>query len=122
MTISLKNYKVFPTTYFMKQAKKLAKKYPLIKNDFANLAKQLKKDPTTGQDSLGKDCYKIRMPINGKSSGQSGAARVIIEVKVIDKRVYILSVYDKSDKEAIFDDELKEALKDRLKEYPDFCK
>ena len=62
------------------------------------------------------------MPINGKSSGQSGAARVIIEVKVIDKRVYILSVYDKSDKEAIFDDELKEALKDRLKEYPDFCK
>ena len=41
------------------------------------------------------------MPINRKSSGQLGAARIIIEVKVIDKKVYILSVYYKSDKSDI---------------------
>ena len=121
LTNSSANYKIIPTTIFMSQAKKLAKKYSLIKDDFAALAKQLKKDPTTGNDSLGKDCYKVRMQITGKQSGQSGAARVIIEVKVIEKKVYILSVYDKSDKGTIFDEELKKALKARLKDYPDLC-
>ena len=121
MITSSANYKIIPTTIFMSQAGKLAKKYPLIKGDFEALAKQLKKDPTTGNDSLGKDCYKVRMQITGKSGGQSGGARVIIEVKVVNKKVYVLSVYDKSDKGTIFEDELKKALKKRLKDYPDLC-
>ena len=103
----------------MKQAKRLAKKYPNIKEDFKDLAKQLKKDPTTGQDSLGKDCYKVRMEISDKPGGQSGGARVIIEVKIVSQNVYILSVYDKADKSTIFDAELKLALQERLKQFPD---
>ena len=119
MTPSSKNYKVFPTTIFMEQAKKLAKKYPLIKEDFRQLSKQLKQDPISSNDFMGRDCYKVRMMITGKSRGQSGGARVIIEVKIIDKKVYVLSVYDKADKADIFDKELQKALRKRLEQYPD---
>ena len=38
------------------------------------------------------------MEIDGKQAGKSYGARVIIYVKIIDKIVYLLSVYDKSDK------------------------
>ncbi|RYD95631.1 MAG: hypothetical protein EOP50_07690 [Sphingobacteriales bacterium] len=50
------------------------------------------------------------MIISDKSSGESGAARVIIEVKVIDKEVYVLSVYDKSYIEDLTEKELKKLL------------
>jgi mRNA-degrading endonuclease RelE of RelBE toxin-antitoxin system len=119
LTTSSKNFKIFPTSIFIKQAKRLAKKYPLIKEDFNGLQKQLKHDPITGNDFMGRDCYKIRMMITGKSSGQSGGARVIIEVKIIDRKVYVLSVYDKADKADIFDNELQKALKKRLEQFPD---
>jgi hypothetical protein len=119
LTTSSTNYKVFPTDIFMGQAKKLAKKFPLIKGDFEELQKQLKKDPITGNDSMGQDCYKVRMKITGKPKGQSGGARVIIEVKVVDKKVYVLAVYDKGDQGNIFDAELERCLKKRKKEFPE---
>src|SRR5271154_3355981 len=108
------NYKIIPTDIFISEAKKLAKKYPNIKDDFFELQKILKKDPITGNISLGKDCYKVRMAISDKNSRQSGGARVIIEVKVINKRVYILSVYDKGEKGDLFDKELEKILKKRI--------
>jgi mRNA-degrading endonuclease RelE of RelBE toxin-antitoxin system len=117
LTTSSKNYKVYPTTIFMEQAKKLAKKYPLIKEDFKELQNKLKKDPITGNDFMRKNCLKVRMMITGKSKCQSGGARIIIEVKIINKKVYVLSVYDKADKEDIFDKELKKALKKRLEQF-----
>jgi len=109
-TTSSTNYKVIPTDVFVSEAKKLAKKYPHIKNDFHELQKQLKKDPISGNDSLGQSCYKVRMPISDKNKGQSGGARVIIEVKVIDKIVYVLSVYDKSVRENLLEGELNKLL------------
>ncbi len=119
MTTSSKHYKVLITEVFEKQAQKLAKKFPLIKGDFLELSKQLKKDPITGNDSLGKDCYKIRMKITGKPKGQSGGARVIVEVKIKDKKVYVLNVYDKGDLGNIFEKELDKCLKKRMEQYPD---
>ena len=112
------NYKIIPTDIFIAEAKKLAKKYPNIKNDFFQLQKALRKDPITGNDFLGKDCYKVRMAISDKNSGQSGGARVIIEVKIINRKVYVLSVYDKSEKGNMFDKELERILKKRLLQFP----
>lgn len=115
---SSKNYKIIPTDVFISEAKALAKKYPQIKNDFFELQKNLKRDPITGNTSLGKDCYKVRMAITDKNAGQSGGARVIIEVKIINKKVYVLSVYDKSEKGNLFDKELEKILKKRLAQFP----
>jgi hypothetical protein len=112
--ISSKSFKVFTTDNFIAEAKRLKKKYPSISDDFHDLLKVLKKDPITGNRSLGKDCYKIRMIISDKNTGESGGARVIIQVKIIDKKVYLLSVYDKSEKGNLFDNELEILLKNKL--------
>jgi mRNA-degrading endonuclease RelE of RelBE toxin-antitoxin system len=112
-TTSSTNYKVLTTDGFIKEAKKLKKKYPNIGEDFRKLSKELKHDPITGHAALGQDCYKIRMAISDKNQGQSGGARVIVEVKIIDKVVYILSVYDKSIKEDLLDGELEKMLKNK---------
>lgn len=96
MKSSSNKFKVFVTPNFLKEAQDLKKKYPKIKENFLQLKDSLSRDPITGNDNLGKDCYKVRMSIADKNSGQSSGARLIIEVKIIDKEVYVLSVYDKS--------------------------
>ena len=83
-TTSSANYKVIPTDIFISEAKKLAEKYPNIREDFRELQKQLKKDAITGNYSLGQDCYKVRMAISDKNQGESGGGRVIIEVACHD--------------------------------------
>ena len=47
---------------FDKQAKRLAKKYPTIKNDLAKLFESLEANPNQGT-SLGNNFYKIRLAI-----------------------------------------------------------
>ena len=104
------NFKVFVTTGFKKHAKRIAKKHPSLKSDLAKLIGSLEKNPTQG-DSLGKSCYKVRMAISSKARGKSGGSRVITCVKKIDAIVYLLAIYDKSEKESITDNQLDELLK-----------
>lgn len=94
---------------FKKEAKKLIKKYPSIALEIADLLESLEFDPLQGE-SLGKDCYKIRMAIASKNKGKSGGSRVITCVKVVRKTVFLLSIYDKSEKENIEDSKLKSLL------------
>jgi hypothetical protein len=67
-------------------------------------------NPTLGE-SLGKDCYKIRMTVTSKSKGKSGGARIITCVKIIQEQIFLLAIYDKSEMENIDDSMLKERLK-----------
>jgi hypothetical protein len=50
------------------------------------------------------------MAIASKGKGKSGGSRVITFVKISQTTVYLLSIYDKSEKENISDGELKELL------------
>jgi hypothetical protein len=59
----------------------------------------------------GKDCYKIRLSITSKRRGKSGGARLITCLKIKDKNVFLLTIYDKSEKEDISDKELNQLLK-----------
>ena len=110
-TNSSKKYRIICTENFISEAKKLAKKYPHIKEDFLLLRDDLKIDPVTGNDFLGDDLYKVRMQITDKNKGQSGGARLIINVKIIEKMVYVISVYDKSKIENLLDNALDKLLK-----------
>ena len=56
---------------------------------------------------LGQDCYKIRLAIKSKKKGKSGGARVITLVKIIQETVFLLSIYDKSEKDDISEKELE---------------
>jgi hypothetical protein len=104
------NFNVVVTTGFKKHAKSIGKKHPSLKSDIEALISSLEEEPIQGEP-LGKDCYKVRMAITSKGKGKSGGSRVITCVKVVDQDVYLLSIFDKSDKENISDKELDALLK-----------
>jgi mRNA-degrading endonuclease RelE of RelBE toxin-antitoxin system len=103
------SYKIKTTEVFEKQAKRLAKKHVSLKKELLSLVQQLKEKPEQGT-SIGKSCFKIRIAIASKGKGKSGGGRVITNIAVVDEVVYLLSVYDKSEKENLSDKELKELL------------
>jgi len=104
------SYSIIVTPTFERDAKQLLKKYKSLSNDLAILFETLEKEPTQGAP-LGNNCYKIRLLIKSKSRGKSGGARVITCVKITSNRIYLLSIYDKTEKENITDKELKQLLK-----------
>ncbi len=77
--------------------------------EYVQLIKALKENPEQGT-TLGNNCYKIRLAIKSKGKGKSGGARVITNIVIADTTVYLLTIYDKSDKENLTDKELKELL------------
>jgi len=100
------SFEVKTIPHFEKEFKRLFKKYPSLKSDIFKLISQLEIGPITGIP-LGKDFYKIRLSISSKGRGKSGGGRVITCVKVVQNTVYLATVYDKSEKSGISDDELK---------------
>ncbi|WP_428653492.1 type II toxin-antitoxin system RelE/ParE family toxin [Runella sp.] len=93
-----------------KEIRQLSKKYRSIINDFETLVESLEQDPFQGSP-LGKNCYKVRMSIASKNQGKSGGARVITCVKIVNDVLYLLSVYDKSEKETLDEKELDVLIK-----------
>lgn len=73
------------------------------------MVENLATKPNSGT-SLGKNCFKIRLNISSKKKGKPGGARVITTVVVLEETVYLLSIFDKSEKETISDKELIELL------------
>ena len=57
---------------------------------------------------------KIRLAIASKNKGKSGGARVISIVKIIDETVFLLSIYNKGDKDSISTEEIEDLLQDYL--------
>ena len=101
------NYSIRPLPFFEKQLKRLIKKYPSLKKEYADLIDQLVEAPDLGTP-IGNNCYKIRVAIASKGRGKSGGARVITFLKVVESVVYLLSIYDKSEQNDISDKELEE--------------
>jgi mRNA-degrading endonuclease RelE of RelBE toxin-antitoxin system len=95
---------------FNKQLKKLAKKFPSLKNEFKQFLESLEQNPKQG-NSIGNDCFKIRLAIASKGKGKSGGARIITHLQIINNTVYLLSIYDKSEQSSISDKEIKELIK-----------
>lgn len=104
------SYNILPIPPFDRQLKRLYKKYPSLKQEFLELIESLEKNPEQGTN-LGNNCYKIRLAIQSKGKGKSGGARVITNFIIADATVYLLSIYDKSDKDNLTDKELEELLK-----------
>jgi mRNA-degrading endonuclease RelE of RelBE toxin-antitoxin system len=103
------SFKVLLTPPFERQSKRLVKKHPSLKKEIALLINTLEFEPVQGT-SIGHHCFKIRLSIASKAKGKSGGARVIIYVLVTESMVYLLSIYDKSEREDISNTELKQLL------------
>jgi len=103
------NYNVVTTDDFERMFKQLAKKYHSLDEDYDKFIKELKKNPTMG-DKLFGTIRKVRMAIASKNKGKSGGARVITYGLLIDvenTKIYLLTIYDKSNQESISKEEIK---------------
>ena len=100
MSFSVKTIDVFE-----RQAKRLIKKYPSLRGELVTLVQSLREDPLQGT-AIANNCQKIRLAIKSKGKGKSGGARIITTAVVSANTVFLLSIYDKSDKETITDKEI----------------
>src|SRR5215469_1929238 len=104
MKIDVQTIKVFE-----RQARRLMKKYPSLKEEILELVETLERNPTCGTP-LGHQCYKIRLAIASKGKGRAGGARVITYFISDESTIYLLSIYDKSEKVSITGAELAALL------------
>lgn len=103
------SYSIIPTFRFEKELKRLAKKFPSLKNEFAQLIADISVNPESGI-FIGNNCYKIRMAIGSKGKGKSGGARVITYLYIETETIYLLTIYDKGEKDSLKPNELKDML------------
>ena len=103
------NYSVYTIPPFDKQLKRLVKKYPSLKEEFSEILDELTMLPETGTH-IGNSVYKIRISISSKGKGKSGGARIITYVQIQQSSVYLLTIYDKSEKEDVSKEELNKMI------------
>ena len=104
------SYNVKSISVFERQAKRLLKKYVSLKAELFQLVLALRENPKQGIP-IGNNCFKIRIAISSKGRGKSRGARVVTNFVITDDTVYLLTIYDKSEKDDLTNKELTELLK-----------
>ena len=99
--------------HFLKEAKKLSKKFELFKKDLMDFVSSLENNEDIGVP-LGLNLYKKRVKNSSIPTGKSGGFRIII-YKMIENKIILISVYSKTQKESLSDDELRELIKKNIK-------
>lgn len=94
---------------FLKEAKKLSKKFKLIKPDLQDAVEEIKLKNDLGV-YLGFILFKKRVKNSSIPTGKSGGFRVII-YKQIEDRLILISIYSKTEKENLSDEELSNIIK-----------
>ena len=87
------------TEEFLRQAKRLAKRYRSLADDIDTLQHELQVNPNIGV-SLGGGKRKIRLGVQSKGGGKRGGLRVItlnVIVEKTDTCVNLLTIYDKKE-------------------------
>lgn len=106
-------YSVKPSESFLKESKRLKKRYPSILSDITALQEEILANPALGTD-LGNGLRKIRMRITSKGRGKSGGARVItftVVVAVEEAEINLLYIYDKAERSTVSAGEIEELLR-----------
>ena len=103
---------------FAKSVKRLKKKYRSLEGEVDELLDDLRQNPYLGTD-LGDNVRKIRLGIASKGKGKRGGARVLTDTEAVvsidEGRVTLLAIYDKSDRENLTDQEIRDLV--RLSRY-----
>ena len=104
------SYDVIITPDFRKFFKQLYKKYPSLKDDLSKLIDKLENDYLIGTP-LGNNLFKVRFAIESKNKGKSSGARVIYFYFSMDKEIYLIHIFDKSEIENVSKNTLMKILK-----------
>ena len=102
-------FDIIPTEIFKKEAKRLSKKFPSLKDELRELDRLLTENPKSGVD-LGQNTFKIRLGIKSKGKGKRGGGRVITYVLTKEKEDYLLTIWDKSEKDTIDNKTIKSII------------
>ena len=100
------------TALFDKEAKKLSKKYPLLKHDLNTFIKNFDNNHLNAV-SIKRDLYKIRIKNSSKNRGKRSGYRVYYYLKT-ETTVYLLTIYDKSEITMINETILDEIIKQEI--------
>ena len=103
------NLKIISLESFKKDAKELFKKNKKLPIDLKKLNDILQENPKSGIE-LSSDLYKIRLENSSSKVGKSGGFRVIIYQQIKD-RIVLISIYSKTEKENLSDEELSVIIK-----------
>src|SRR5471030_67857 len=104
------SYSIAYTPFFEREFKKLSKKYASLQNDLQKIIKLLIENPRSGE-SIGNNCYKIRLSISSKNKGKSGGARVITHIRFVNEEIFMISIYDKSTLSNVAEEQLSARIK-----------
>ena len=107
-------FEIITTPTFDKEFKRLRKKYSSLPNDLEIFEKELLGNPNIGSD-LGGNIRKVRVAVKSKNKGKSGGVRVItysVILKITDRVIFLVTLFDKSEKENIPDSEIKKIIKE----------
>ena len=107
------SFSIIASDNFMKEAKRLTKKYRPLKTELEVLGQELSEESILGTP-LGNDVYKIRLAVSSKGKGKSGGARVISYVQIDDETILLLSIYSKGEKDSLSDQKIQKLLNDWL--------
>lgn len=101
------------TEEFLRQAKRLAKRYHTLADDINALQFELMENPEAGI-SLGGGKRKIRLGVKSKGGGKRGGLRVItlnVVIETNDTCVYLLTIYDKKEIPNVSDKYIDQIIK-----------
>ena len=97
---------------FLKEAKQLSKKFKLLKSDLQKAINEIEEKNDLGL-ALGFNLFKKRVANSSIPTGKSGGFRVIIYQQIEDK-IILISIYSKTQKDTLSDEELKIVLKEYI--------
>ena len=106
------------STNFLRNAKKLKKKFLSLRGELDDLFQELSENPQLGTH-LGDNIYKIRLASESKGKGKSGGFRVVtylVDITQEDTKVYLITIYDKSEIASISKNDLKSIIDGVLEE------
>lgn len=99
---------------FLREAKPLSKKFKLLKSDLRTAIYEIESSKDFGVP-LGFNLFKKRVKNSSIPTGKSGGFRIIIYQQLKDK-IVLISIFSKTDKENLNDEELSLALNKFLDE------
>ena len=101
------------TKEFLRQAKRLTKRYRSLPDDINILQHDLIANPEIGV-SLGEGKRKIRLGVQSKGGGKRGGLRVItlnVVVETTDTCVNLLTIYDKKEIQNVSEEYIDQIIK-----------
>lgn len=107
---SLSGIEIEETETFSRAIKKLRKRFKNIDSDCDVFLQNIQVVNDLGTH-LGSGVYKARIGNSDKRSGKSSGYRMISYLKLIDNKLYLMYIYDKSDFENVSENDIDDLVK-----------